>query len=103
MVDQSSCNEISIDLSSLYIPFLMLLFLFSSPILDCSGSGSGVGSGSLALWSWRDVTARAEDESLHYIMSNAELVRFGEIIQTQRLVSSLWFSFRLSSPPFCIL
>ena len=31
-----------------------------------------------ALWSWRDLTAREEDESVAYVMSNAELIRIGQ-------------------------
>ena len=31
-----------------------------------------------ALWSWRDLTAREEDESPAFVMSNAELIRIGQ-------------------------
>ena len=31
-----------------------------------------------ALWSWRDLTAREEDESPSFVMSNAELIRIGQ-------------------------
>ena len=31
-----------------------------------------------ALWSWRDLTAREEDESVAFVMSNAELIRIGQ-------------------------
>lgn len=33
-----------------------------------------------ALWNWRDEQARSEDESILYIMSNAELLRIGKSI-----------------------
>jgi hypothetical protein len=49
-------------------PFLTSLLLLLSFLLPPT-----------ALWNWRDVTARIEDESPYYIMSNAELVRFGKI------------------------
>jgi len=35
-----------------------------------------------ALWQWRDNTARNLDESIHYIMSNSELLRIGIIMPT---------------------
>lgn len=34
------------------------------------------------LWNWRDLTARNEDESPEYILSNAELVRIGLAMPT---------------------
>lgn len=35
-----------------------------------------------ALWQWRDSTARSLDESVHYIMSNSELLRIGLVMPT---------------------
>lgn len=35
-----------------------------------------------ALWEWRDIMARTLDESVHYIMSNSEVLRIGLIMPT---------------------
>lgn len=42
------------------------------------------------LWNWRDLTARREDESCGYIMSNAELLRIGKAVpsDTQAIIAT---------------
>ena len=51
-----------------------------------------------ALFDWRDATARSNDESVHYVMSNAELLRVGtaiprtmeELRRCQPLSATVW-------------